>query len=292
MAKTEDIINPILDKKARLMGLMLVFVSAIIFSTAGIFIKGVSADAWSVIFWRGLFAAGFTLLYVAYKGTLKRETIRMGKTGLAAAVVSSLGTVAFIPAFKFTSIANVSLIYAAAPFVAALMAWLWMHERPSWLVIISSLAAIAGVILIVGGSLGGLNIKGDLLALWMTVMMAAVIVIYRRYPQTPGPGPMALSSLFLLPVSLYFGDPFLAPINEIPIMASFGLIFAIASVTLVLGARFLPSSETALISSAEAPFAIIFAWVLLAEVPVLNTIIGGTIILLAVIVCARYSSTS
>ena len=93
---------------------------------------------------------------------------------------------------------------------------------------------------------------------------------------------MALSSILLLPVAMFFGDPLSAPVNEIPIMASFGLIFAIASVTLVLGARFLPSSETALISTLEAPFAIFLAWILLSETPTSYTIIGGLIILTAV----------
>lgn len=266
----------------QMQGVFLVLISAIVFSTAGLFTKGVSADAWAVIFWRGLFAAIFSFGYVLLKGALRSETLRMGKSGVVAAFVSAAGTAAFIPAFKLTSIANVSLLYAAAPFAAALIAWIWMREKPSLLVMISSLAALFGVVLIVSGSIGGLHLKGDLLALWMTLMMAGVMVIYRRYPKTPGTGPMALSSILLLPVAMFYGEPLSAPIKEIPIMASFGLIFAIASVTLVLGARHLPSSETALISSLEAPFAIFLAWALLSETPVSNTIIGGLIILAAV----------
>ena len=266
----------------RISGLILVFVSAVVFSTAGLFTKGVTADAWSVIFWRGLFAAGFTLIYITVKHSIEAEILQMGKPGLVAAILSAAGSAAFISAFKLTSIANVSLIYAAAPFVAAFLAWLWMRERPSVVVLLASLGAFAGVALIVGGSLGGVNLKGDVLALWMTLMMAAVIVIYRHYPKTPGPGPMTVSSVILLPIALYFGDPFTADIKEIAIMASFGLIFAIASVTLVLGARYLPSSETALISTLEAPLAIGFAWLLFTQVPAMNTVIGGVIILTCV----------
>jgi drug/metabolite transporter (DMT)-like permease len=195
----------------------------------------------------------------------------------------SFSGAAFIPAFKHTSIANVSLIYAAAPFVAALLAWLWMRERPALVVVFASLGTFVGVALIVSGSSGSGNIKGDALALWMTLMMAAVIVIYRRFPETPGPGPMALSCVILLPVSLYFGSPSKAPLIEILIMASFGLVFAVASVALVLGSRFLPSSETALISTLEAPLAIFFAWMMFAEVPVITTVAGGVIILTCVI---------
>ena len=38
----------------RILGIWLVVVSAIFFSTAGVFSKGVSADAWTIIFWRGI----------------------------------------------------------------------------------------------------------------------------------------------------------------------------------------------------------------------------------------------
>jgi len=50
-------------KSTHAQGVALVCISAIAFSTAGLFTKGVSADAWSVIFWRGVSAAVFTLVY-------------------------------------------------------------------------------------------------------------------------------------------------------------------------------------------------------------------------------------
>ena len=188
----------------RLTGLILVLVSAAVFSTAGLFTKGVSADAWSVIFWRGLFAAGFTLIYILIKGTLRSELLELGKDGFAVAAISSVASASFITSFKLTTIANVSLIYASAPFIAALIAWLSMGERPSFVVMISSLAALAGVSLIVGSSIGGVNFEGDLMAIWMTFLMALILVIYRRYPKTPGPGPMTLSCIFFIAGSLVF----------------------------------------------------------------------------------------
>jgi hypothetical protein len=63
----------------------------------------------------------------------------------------------------------------------------------------------------------------------MTLMMSSVMVVYRRYPEAPAAGPNVLSSIFLLPLSLIFVDPFDAPLHEILIMAAFGLIFAFAS---------------------------------------------------------------
>ena len=149
-------------------------------------------------------------------------------------------------------------------------------------VLTAALAAILGVGLIVGGSLGGIHIGGDMLALLMTLMMSSVMVIYRRHPGTPAAGPSVLSSILLLPAALVFTNPFDAPVHEILVMAAFGLIFAFASVTLSEGARRLAPAEAALISSIETPFAIVWAWIFFAETPGPMAMIGGTIILVAV----------
>ncbi len=268
---------------SRFLGVTLILISAAVFSSAGLFVKGVDADAWSIIFWRGLSAALITTLFVIYRRSLRREFSQMGKSGLAAGVVGASGTIAFIPSFKYTSIANVSLIYAAAPFVAASIAWWWMRERPTPVVLFASLAAFTGVLLIVGGSLGKVNLRGDMLALWMTVAMAGYLCIYRRYPGTPAAGPAVLLSLLLVPIGCFFGNPLAAPVEEIAIMCLFGLVFSVASVTLAEGARRLPAAETALLSSLETPLAPIWAFMLFAEIPAILTVIGGGIIFFAVL---------
>lgn len=264
-------------------GVALVVFSALVFSTAGLFAKGVDAGAWDIIFWRGIFAALLTTAFVAGRGTLRSEFVQMGPSGWAATIMSAAGSAAFIPAFKFTSIANVSLIYAISPLLAALLAWFWMKEKLSKIAAAGSFLSFVGVGIIVGGSLSQINIWGDLLALWMTLAMSAVIVIYRCYPSTPSGGPSALSSVLLLPFGLMFGVPFSNGIGEIAIMAAFGLVFALASITLAEGAKRLPSGETALLSILEAPFAPVLAWLILAEIPPDATFLGGALVLTAVV---------
>ena len=264
------------------LGVILMLTSATVFSTAGLFTKGVSAEAWSVIFWRGLFAALFTTLYLGWKQSLRYEFLEGGWPGVAVAILGASGTAAFIPAFKNTSIANVSLIYAMAPFVAVAVAWLWFRERPTHVVVIAACFALLGAVIVLGGSLGGVNLRGDLLAFWMTLMMSTVMVVYRRYPDTPGAGPAVMASLILLPISAYFGDPFSAPFDEILILMAFGVIFAIASVTLQEGAKRLPPGEASLISALETPLAPIWAFLMFSELPPAATWLGGCIILVAV----------
>ncbi len=263
-------------------GVILMLASALMFSTAGLFTKGVEAGAWEIIFWRGIFASLFTILFVASQNRLRAEFAEVGKWGIAAGFVGASGTAAFIPAFKLTTIANVALIYASAPLVAALMAWLWMSEKMSRAAVLGSIAAIAGVIVIVGSSYQNVNIRGDLLTLWMTVSMAFLMVIYRRFPHIPSAGPAVLSSAALIPFALLFGNPLATPLLEIFITAGFGLVFAIAAVTLLEGAKRLPSGEAGLLSSSEAPLAIILAYLVLAEVPAMTSVIGGILIIAGV----------
>ncbi len=268
-------------------GVALVVIAAVTYSTAGLFTKGVEAGAWAVIFWRGVFAAAFTTAWTVNNGSVRQNFLAMGSSGWAVGVVGALGTAAFIPAFKLTSIANVSLIYAVSPLIAALLAWLVMGERVSKRTMAGCLCALLGVAVIVSGSLGQLSLKGDLLALWMTSAMAAIMVIYRKYPNTPGAGPAVLQSLFLLPVAALLGEPFAVERTEVAILAAFGLLFAIASVTLAEGAKRVPAGQTALLSSLETPLAPIFAFLLFTEIPNGATFLGGTVVLLAVLLSIR-----
>lgn len=268
-------------------GVALLVAAATAYSTAGLFTKGVVAGAWEVIFWRGVFSAGFTTAWTVRNGAFRQNFFGIGHSGWAVAIIGALGTAAFIPAFKLTSIANVSMIYATAPILAAVMAWKFIGERISPRTMLGCLGALSGVGVIVWGSLGQVGLYGDLLAFCMTAAMASIMVIYRKYPNTPGAGPAALQSYLLLPVSLIFGQPFAVTPVEIAILAAFGFLFAIASVTLAEGAKRIPSGQTALLSALETPLAPIFAFLLLSEVPGYATVFGGLIILVAVFLAIR-----
>ena len=268
-------------------GVILVVIAAITYSTAGLFTKGVEAGSWDVIFWRGFFAAAFTTVWIINRGTLRQNFFGMGYSGWAVAVVGALGTAAFISAFKLTTIANVSLIYAVSPLIAALLAWFVIGENVSARTMAGCLCALSGVAIIVSGSLSQISLNGDLLALWMTTAMASIMVIYRKYPDTPGAGPAVLQSVLLLPFAAMLGDPFDVEHTEVYILAAFGLLFAIASVTLAEGAKRVPSGQTALLSALETPLAPIFAFMLFTEIPSTTTFLGGSIVLFAVLFSIR-----
>lgn len=96
-------------------GIALIVLSALAFSTAGVFVKVVAAGPLAIVFWRSLGAIAVIFLYTLAKGEMRTELKNIGGCGVAVAITGAVGTFAFVPAFKLTSIAHVSMIYAAPP---------------------------------------------------------------------------------------------------------------------------------------------------------------------------------
>jgi len=264
-------------------GLTLVAISALLFSTPGLFTRGVSASGWDVIFWRGLFGIIFTGAYLIWRGQLRAQFSRFGWTGWANALLWSTGAIGYLQAYKLTTIAEVSLIYGLAPILSALLAWAWFGEPPRKVVLAASILAFIGVAVIGAGALGAGHLLGDALALWMTITVAISFSLFRKYPDTPAAASAIVASAIALVPSFYFGDPIHVPLNEIAILAVFGAVFSAASVLLAEGAKFLPAGETALMSNLEVPVQPLLAWLVFTEIPSPAAFLGGALIIFAIL---------
>jgi drug/metabolite transporter (DMT)-like permease len=140
--------------RTRPAGSLLVAASAIAFSTAGLFTRLISADVWTMLFWRGLFGG---LLIAAYIGWREREATRaafaaIGRAGVLTASCSTIGTICFVTALRETTVADVTVIYATAPFLAAGIAWAWTREHPRRLTLAASSLALLGVMVMCGAA--------------------------------------------------------------------------------------------------------------------------------------------
>lgn len=265
------------------MGIALVSFSAFVFSTMGIFVKAIDVPSWDIIFYRGVFAIAFTTAFIAWRKQLVPEFGKMGMAGIVIAALFASGTAAFIPAFKLTSVANVALIYAAVPIIAGVLAWLVIGERLNRIQVGAIMVSFVGVIIIFQGSVTKADLLGTIYATWMTTALAIGMVLYRVFPKTPSMGPAALSSPMLIVPAFYFGAPELVGLKDIGYLMAFGLVFAVASVALMEGARRIPAAQAALLSILETPLGPLLAFTLLAEVPAMATILGGSLIFLAVL---------
>src|SRR5438105_2556232 len=273
------------DRSEHWLGMLLTTASAIAYSTAGFFTRLIHLDAWTVLFWRGMFAGLFIAGFIVWqnrRGTLAAVRA-IGVPGVVAASLSTLATIFFINAFRRTSVADVTIIFAATPLVTAAIARLWLGERERSATLLASAAALLGVVVMVGGATREGHLFGDLLAIGTTLSMAMMMILIRKHRETPML-PAACLSAFLCPLAVW---PVAAPWNVRPTdmgyLALFGTTqFGLGLLLLTLGTRLISATESALVSALEAPLAIVWVWLAFKEVPALTTFAGGAIVMAAV----------
>ena len=116
----------------------------------------------------------------------------------------------------------------------------------------------------------------------MTFLSALYVVLIRMFRETPVVWAGAVSAFMLFALGWLVTDPMAVTSRDMALLAAFGTSFALAVILWTEGARLIPASEAGLLGSAEVPFAILFAWLLLAELPPAASLIGGAVVLAAV----------
>jgi len=268
------------------LGGLLIVVSAIAYSLAGFFTRLIPLDAWTLLFWRGIYGGLFiagAIVWLHGRATL--AAIRaIGPAGLLVAACSTAATICFINALRRTSVADVMVINATTPFFAAAIAWLWTGQRESPITLAASVAALLGVVLTFDGALPAGRLFGNLLALIMTILIATMMVIIRKRRDTPMLPAACLSAFALAPlvapvanIGAGFGDNFLY-------LVLFGTAqFGVGLLLLTLGTRLISATRSALIGSLETPLAPLWVWLGFGEIPSLMTCVGGGVVMAAVL---------
>lgn len=125
------------DRSQRNLGIALVLFSSISWGSAGLFIKQLPYDMWSIVFWRGIFAVAIigALVLWRHRGNSLSVLLTPNRQEAVATFITTLTVSIFIPAFQHTTAANVLIIYAVAPFITAGLAFVVLRERPAahWL---------------------------------------------------------------------------------------------------------------------------------------------------------------
>lgn len=273
------------DRAQHLLGIVLTTTSAIAYSTAGFFTRLIHLDAWTILFWRGIFAGLLIGGFIVWQQ--RRRTLAavraIGGPGLVAASLSTLATIMFINAFRRTSVADVTIITATAPFMTAALGWLWIGERERWTTLLASIVALFGAIVMVRGAVTEGHLIGDLLAFGMTICMAVMMLIIRKHRATPML-PAACLSAFLCSLVVWpVASPGSPGPRDIVYLALFGTTqFGLGLLLLTLGARLVSATETALMSALEAPLGPFWVWLAFGEIPSPTTWVGGGTIMGAV----------
>jgi drug/metabolite transporter (DMT)-like permease len=200
-----------------------------------------------------------------------------------AALCSTAATILYLNAFRHTSVADVAVIFAAAPFLTAGLGWLWLGVTEAWATLAASLLALVGVTIMVGGAVVEGHLIGDLLAFGMTACMAIMMLIIRQQQQT-SMLPAACLSALLCPLVVWpFVSPLAIDMGDMVNLFLFGTTqFGLGLVFLTLGGRLVSATENALINTLETPLAVAWVWLCFGETPSVTSFVGGIVVMAAV----------
>ena len=271
------------------LGVILVAGSAVIWSFGGAIARFIDiSDNWTVVFWRSIFAAVFLLAFMLLRdgpaGTLKLFR-GMGLAGAAVAVCFATASTSFIVALAYTTVANILLMQAGVPLIAALLAWALFGERvsmPTWIAIG---AVIAGVAIMVSSSFTGeVSPIGDGLALLIAVMFSIATVITLRAQSVRMTPAVCLGTVIAGLVSgLLAGGYAVSTVNFAWLFAFGAINLGMGLAMFAIGARLIPAALAALVGTLEPVLGPIWVWLIHGEVPGSRTLIGGSVVFAALL---------
>jgi len=270
-------------------GVAMVAGAAIVWSTGGLIVRHVDADAWTIVFWRGAFAALTLLVYLGVRdGRNVFALFRgLGLGGLGVAVCFGTASLSFVIALQHTSVATILFLQSAAPLVAGVLAWLWLGERMTWVKVTAMLLALVGVGIAVSdqGDADG-DFLGIALSVVIMICFALATVLVRRFSHVRMTPATCLSALWLVAVGGTMGSPASVDGTDLLLLFLFGACqLGIGFILFTTGARLIPAGEAILLSLLETVLGPIWVWVwpTLHEYPGDYALIGGALVIAAVI---------
>ena len=277
------------DTTAYRRGVFLVLSAGICWSSMGLGIRLIeTASVWQILFYRSLALAPFLLLVITLRsngGPFRaiRAAGLSGVIGGGALVVAFSGG---ILAIQTTTVANAMFLFAAAPFMAAVLGVAILREsvrRATW---IAMAVAIAGIAVMVTGGLALGRWTGNVAAL-VSALGFASFTIALRWRKTEDMMPAVfLAGVFAIVVAglvcVATGLPFSLPLRDIAIALGLGVFQVGAGLVLyTAGSKAIPAGELALLSMSEVVLGPLWVWLFLSETVSLYTLTGGAILLTA-----------
>ena len=271
----------------KLPGPLLIFLGACSLSFGGLIVKSFEgATLWQILFWRTIFFLLVVSLYliVTYKKQVFRSFYNSGIPGLFGGFILSLGFCGYVFAMYNTTVANANFIIQTQTIFLAIFGYFFLKEKISAITLTSIILAISGIFLMVGNSLSPGQMIGNIAAFIMPISFAFLILIIRKYPQIDmvpiqliaGILAMIIGYLMSVKIQISIHDIFLGFLAGF-FQLGFGFIL------ITIGARTTPSAMVGIIMLTEAVFGPLWAWLFINENPPFIVLIGGSIVIFAVL---------
>ena len=265
-----------------------VALAALAWSSAGVLQRELHVGLGTQVAGRAFFAFVALAIFVAV-GQRRRPAAPIRGSGwamLGVSVSTALASGAFIVALNYTTVANVLFLQAAAPMVAALLAWVMLGEpasRRSWMAMVIALAGVGVMV----GAPGHGGVLVILLTILIPLSFAVSIVITRHHRHMSMAPATCLAQVLILVCAAPFAHPGGVDGRNLVLLillgaGQIGLGLALLSV----GARLIPAAEIATITLLEVVLGPLWVWIVVSERPAPATLIGGVIVVFGVLLQA------
>ena len=269
-------------------GPLLIFLGALSLSFGGLIVKSFEgATLWQILFWRSVFFSltVLTFLIITYKKKLFNSFYLSGMPGFIGGVILSLGFCGYVIAMYSTTVANTNFIISLQILFLAIFGYFFLKEKISALTMVSIVLAITGVLIMVGNSLTPGELSGNLAAFSMPITFAVLIIIVRKYPSVDMVPAQFVAGICCCLIGYFLSSKIMISYHDIFLgflagffQVGFGFIF------ITIGARTTPSAMVGIIMLSESVLGPLWAFLFVSERPSLFSLIGGAIIIFAVLI--------
>lgn len=267
----------------------LMLAATLCWATAGMLVRNMDLrDSWEITFWRSLFMtlviAG--LLVFQYRGATAARFRAVGVNGLITGALWALMYVCFILALGRTTVANVLVLSALAPFSSALLGRLALHERVAPRTWGSMLIAFGGVVIMFAESISAGAWIGNLIALVIPLAFGVNVTLLRRaHAQVDMVPTLVVSGLISMAATLPLAWPLEPTAKDLGLLAIMGSVqLGLGLVLMMLATPHLAAAEIGLLAVSETIFGTVLTWLAAGERPGTLTLVGGGIAIAALAV--------
>jgi len=266
-------------------GSLLAFIAVMLITPDSIFIRLSNIETWGMLFYRG--AIPFIVVLIGliffYKTNLFKALVGIGYPGIFYVLSFSICNITFIISIQNTNVANTLVMIAMAPMISAILGSIFLKEIPdskTWIAIVITLIAVTYIFY---DSIEMGNFYGDLFGL-ITAFGLACNAVIARFAKDRDLVPSAvIGKLCVAIFAFFFVDTFALSGNDkiiIPLMCI--MCVAIPFVLVTIAPRFIPAEEVNLFFLLETIVGPFWVWLIINEQPSIETIQGGTIIILTI----------
>jgi drug/metabolite transporter (DMT)-like permease len=272
-------------------GALFVLAAGLSWSFTGVFIRlAPGLNSWQFLTWRsfGVACAFAFILRSQGREPLLARLFAMGRTGVVVALSLCVSSIAFIVSMKTTTVANALFLASCSPILAALLGRTILGEKLSLSQAASVALGLAGLGVIVGGGLEAGSLAGNVMGVLTALGFAGASVAMRYGPRRDYSSAVLAYGLLASAISAAAcharGDALVPSAAEaLTAFAAGFLVMGLGFALFLRGAPHVPAAGQTVLAQTETIFGPIWVWLAFGETPAVTTLIGGAIILAAVV---------